>query len=123
MARMEPEISYPCDPRNPRHKFGLEVQLPRNLDNSRTARLACCAIEGERTEPLKIRRTCRIQERARCRTELRRSVQRGPVRVIEHVIRFQAKLNVTRIFLAVFDLPEQRHIPVVQPWAAYAVDT
>ena len=101
----------------------LEVYLSGNLDDSWTAGLACCADSGECAESDPAGGPRRILERARGWIELRRRVQRRPICVIEHVECFQAKLNEVLRILAVFDLSEQRHIPVVQPRAANGVDT
>src|SRR6516165_954265 len=110
--------------RRSRPPVHLEVHLSGNLDDSWTAGLACRPDSRECAESEQVAAGARrILERARRWIELRRRVQRRPVCVIEHIVCFQAKLNEMRRILAVFDLSEQRHIPVVQPRAANGVDT
>src|SRR5438067_2902275 len=42
--------------------------------------------------------------------------------MIEHVVGFDAKLNIVLSVFAVLNLPEQRHVPVTQPGATNGVD-
>src|SRR4030095_10543398 len=56
------------------------------------------------------------------RIELSGQVQCRPIRMVKHVVGFNAKLD-DAVAFAVLDLFEQRHVPVVQTRSANCVDT
>src|SRR5262245_25605437 len=91
----------------------LEVHLSRNLNNSGTAGQAGCSHSSEGTETIADRRT-RIDELTRGRVELSRRVHSGPIRMVERIVSFQSKLDVLLWVFSVFELFEERDIPIVQ---------